>query len=409
MFEKQAQKSKLRFALLSYNMILLTILIFSITTMIISTFHILQQNVMAQQQAMTTTTTTSIPVQTNSNNNSNSINILTLPELYSKVEKSVVFIENFDVAGPLGSGSGFVYDHTGHIITNHHVISSGGVGVGNLDYDVTFLDGTVYSARLIGSDPLTDIAVLLVEGDVPKDKLVPLPIVNSTDVRAGEQVVAFGNPAGLKGTMTEGIVSAVGRAVTSVSNVGLAINIPDVIQTDAAINPGNSGGPLLNMKGEVIGINTQREPELQNIGYAISSNTIIKVVPTLIATGVFKHPWLGVQGIDVTSQIAKILKLEEPRGFLVVEITEGSPAAKAGIRGGTELTNIAREGRSVALGGDVILEVDDKPVRQLQDILLYLQREKEVGDNLKLTIFRDGQIQQINATLSATPGTEDIQ
>ena len=255
---------------------------------------------------------------------------------------------------------------------------------------------------------MTDIAVLLVEGDVPKDKLVPLPIVNSTDIRAGEQVVAFGNPAGLKGTMTEGIVSAVGRAVTSVSNVGLAINIPDVIQTDAAINPGNSGGPLLNMKGEVIGINTQRDPELQNIGYAISSNTIIKVVPSLIATGVFKHPWLGVQGIDVTSQIAKILKLEEPRGFLVVEITEGSPAAKAGIRGGTELTNIAREGRSVALGGDVILEVDDKPMRQLQDILLYLQREKEVGDNLKLTIFSDGQLPQVNAALSAAPGTGDI-
>jgi S1-C subfamily serine protease len=397
----KSQKVNRRFGLLLNYMILLTILTFSIIITIISPFHVLQQNVMAQQQETNTTTTTI------SSHNNSSNTILTLPELYSKVEKSVVFIQNFDVAGPLGSGSGFVYDKTGHIITNHHVISSGGVGVGNIDYDVTFLDGTVYSARLIGSDPLTDIAVLLVE--VPKDKLVPLPIINSTDIRAGEQVVAFGNPAGLKGTMTEGIVSAVGRAVTSVSNVGLAINIPDVIQTDAAINPGNSGGPLLNMKGEVIGINTQREPELQNIGYAISSNTIIKVVPSLIATGVFKHPWLGVQGIDVTSQIAKILNLEEPRGFLVVEITEGSPAAKAGIRGGTELTNIAREGRSVALGGDVILEVDDRPVRQLQDILLYLQREKEVGDNLKLTVFRDGQIQQINATLSATPGTEDIQ
>ena len=398
----KSQKVNRRFGLLLNYMILLTILTFSIIITIISPFHVLQQNVMAQQQATNTTTTTI------SSHNNSSNTILTLPELYSKVEKSVVFIENFDVAGPLGSGSGFVYDNTGHIITNHHVISSGGVGVGNLDYDVTFLDGTVYSAKLIGSDSLTDIAVLLVE-EVPKEKLVPLPIINSTDIRAGEQVVAFGNPAGLKGTMTEGIVSAVGRAVTSVSNVGLAINIPDVIQTDAAINPGNSGGPLLNMKGEVIGINTQREPELQNIGYAISSNTIIKVVPSLIATGVFKHPWLGVQGIDVTSQIAKILKLEEPRGFLVVEITEGSPAAKAGIRGGTELTNIAREGRSVALGGDVILEVDDRPVRQLQDILLYLQREKEVGDDLKLTVFRDGQIQQINATLSATPGTEDVQ
>lgn len=407
MYEKQVQKSRIKFRL-SYNMILLTILIFSITIMIVGTLHVLQQNVMAQLQVTTTTTTTPISAQTNSSSSSSS-NILTLPELYSRVEKSVVFIENFDVAGPLGSGSGFVYDNTGHIITNHHVVSGGGVGVGNLDYDVTFLDGTVYSAKLIGSDPLTDIAVLLVEEGVPKDKLVPLLIVNSTDVKAGEQVVVFGNPEGLKGTMTEGIVSAVGRAGYWTSSLGVTFDIPDLIQTDAAINPGNSGGPLLNLKGEVIGITSSTEPETQNIGFAISSNTINKVVPSLIATGAFIHPWLGVQGIDVTSEIAKLLNLEEPRGFLVVEIAEGSPAAKAGIRGGTELTNIAREGRSVALGGDVILEVDDKPVRQLQDILLYLQREKEVGDNLKLTVFRDGQIQEINATLSAIPGTEEVQ
>lgn len=322
---------------------------------------------------------------------------LTLPELFTRIEKSVVQITDSDETSPLDSrlGSGFVYDDNGHIITNHHVVNGGG------RIDVTFLDGTVYRATLMGSDPYTDLAMLYVK-DVPQEKLVPLPLADSTTVRVGEQVAAIGNPFGLSGSMTAGIISGVGRLIPN--DLAGQFSIPDVIQTDAPVNPGNSGGPLLNMRGEVIGINSaiySTTGQFAGVGFAIPSNTMTKVVPSLITNGSFQHPWLGVSGTDMTPGIAAALGLNEPRGLLVVDVVDGSPAAQAGIRGGDDPRSI--EGRDINLGGDVITAIDDKTVRKIDDILVYLEREKTAEDNLKLTILRDGQLQDINIALAARP------
>lgn len=322
---------------------------------------------------------------------------LTLPELFTRVEKSVVQITDSDETSPLDSrlGSGFVYDDNGHIITNHHVVNGGG------RIDVTFLDGTVYRATLMGSDPYTDLAVLYVK-DVPQEKLVPLPLADSTTVRVGEQVAAIGNPFGLSGSMTAGIISGVGRLIPN--DLAGQFSIPDVIQTDAPVNPGNSGGPLLNMRGEVIGINSaiySTTGQSAGVGFAIPSNTMTKVVPSLITNGSFQHPWLGVSGTDMTPGIAAALGLNQPRGLLVVDVVDGSPAAQAGIRGGDDPRSI--DGRDINLGGDVITAIDDKTVRKIDDILVFLEREKTAEDNLKLTILRDGQLQDINIALAARP------
>jgi S1-C subfamily serine protease len=326
---------------------------------------------------------------------------LALPDLFVKVEKSVVQITDSDETDPLDSrlGSGFVYDNNGHIITNNHVVSGGG------RLDITFLDGTVYRASLIGSDPFTDLAVLYAE-EVPQEKLIPLPLAESSAIRVGEQVAAIGNPFGLSGSMTAGIISGVGRLIPA-QEAG-DFSIPDVIQTDAPINPGNSGGPLLNMKGEVIGINSaiySSTGQFAGVGFAIPSNTMAKVVPSLITTGSFKHPWLGVAGRDMTPGIADRLGLDEPRGFLVMDLVAGSPAELAGIRAGDEETTI--DGVPVKLGGDVIVGVDNKTVRKIDDILVYLQREKAVGDELQLTILRDGQEMSITAVLGARPSQQE--
>jgi S1-C subfamily serine protease len=326
---------------------------------------------------------------------------LTLPDLFTRVEKSVVQITDSDETNPLDSrlGSGFVYDTNGHIITNYHVVNAGG------RLDVTFLDGTVYRASLIGADPFTDLAVLYVE-EVPQEKLVPLPLSDSSATRVGQQVAAIGNPFGLSGSMSAGIISGVGRLIPA-QEAG-DFSIPDVIQTDAPINPGNSGGPLLNMRGEVIGINSaifSTTGQFAGVGFAIPSNTIAKVAPSLITAGSFQHPWLGVAGRDMTPGIADRLGLEEPRGFLVMEVVSGSPAEQAGIRAGDEETTI--DGVPVRLGGDVIVGIDNQTVRKIDDILVYLQREKSVGDDLQLTLLRDGQEMQITAVLGARPNQQE--
>jgi S1-C subfamily serine protease len=328
---------------------------------------------------------------------------MTLPDLFEHVERSVVQITDSVKSNPTDSrlGSGFVYDNNGHIITNFHVVN-GGKGD---KLDVTFLDGTVYRATLIGSDPFTDLAVLYV-ADAPQEKLSPLPLANSSVIRVGQQVAAVGNPFGLSGSMTEGIISGVSRSIPSQEAGGF--QIPDVIQTDAPINPGNSGGPLLNTRGEVIGINSaifSATGQFAGVGFAIPSNTISKVVPSLVTTGSFQHPWLGVSGTDMTPGIADALGLKEPRGFLVVDVVAGSPAEKAGIRGGDRQVTI--DGRPIKLGGEVIVSIDGKVVRKLDDILTYLQSQKSVGDSLKLTVLRNGQEQDINVVLGARPNLQE--
>jgi S1-C subfamily serine protease len=328
---------------------------------------------------------------------------LTLPDLFERAEPSVVQISASNDLSEQGKlGSGFVFDDNGHIVTNNHVIS------GTTALDVTFVDGTVYRATLIGSDPYTDLAVLYIE-DVPQEKLVPLPLADSSAVRVGEQVAAIGNPFGLSSSMTAGIVSGVGRLIPSEEGAGvLQFFIPDIIQTDAPINPGNSGGPLLNTRGQAIGINTairSSTGEFAGIGFAVPSNTVTKVVPSLIETGSFQHPWVGISGTSMSPSIAQALDLEEPRGVLVVEVVGGSPAEKAGIRGGDTPTRI--NGQTIPLGGDVVLEIDGNEIRTLDDILVYLQREKAVGDTMQVTVMRDGQLQTIEILLEARPSSQD--
>jgi S1-C subfamily serine protease len=372
-------------------------------------------------------------------NNASSGFVLT--QLFPKVQNSVVQVassskDSLDTFKS-GLGSGFVYDKDGYIITNYHVISlpgsTGKPSADNNNITVTFSDGVSYDAKLVGSDPFSDIAVLQVQNLSSSLKLEPLPLANSLDLKIGQPVVAIGNPFGLSGSMTEGIVSGLGRLIPSSENVPAnpdenpsplfppspdqdrelipptrerigSFSIPDIIQTDAPINPGNSGGPLLNLKGEVVGMNTaifSSTGEFAGIGFAIPSNTIIKVVPSLISSGSYTHPWIGIAGTDITPEIAHALGLKEATGFLVTDVTANSPADKSGIRGGYKITSI--NGNQFPLGGDVVLAIDNKTIRKIDDILTYMEREKKVGDTIELTIYREGKQQQINLTLAARP------
>jgi len=321
---------------------------------------------------------------------------LTLVELFEKTEEGVVKIET-NAINPLSDtgavGSGFVYDILGHTITNAHVIENA------TKVTVTFLDGNQYNAEIIGVDKFTDIAVIKVN---EKPRLLhPLDIGNSSVLLVGEQVAAIGNPFGLSGSMTSGIVSQLGRLIFSQDN---GFSIPDVIQTDAAINPGNSGGPLLNMKGEVIGINTaivSSIGEFTGVGFAVPSNTIKKIVPSLIEEGKYHHPWMGITGIDIDPDLAKIRELGNAKGFLVVTVIDGHPADDAGLQGVSKTVEI--DGKEYPIDGDIIISVDGKEVRKINDLLVHLQREKSVGDEMILGVMRDGDLLHLTLTLGERP------
>ena len=317
---------------------------------------------------------------------------LSLIEIFEKSEPGVVRvnvqrIETSDSTG--GVGSGFVFDKKGHIITNAHVVNDARKIV------VTFLDGRSYNAEMIGVDKFTDIAVIKVNADL---KLSPLLIGDSSNLKVGEPIAAIGNPFGLSGSMTAGIVSQLGRLLPS----GLGYSIPDVIQTDAAINPGNSGGPLLNMRGEMVGINTAIQSatgEFTGVGFAVPSQTVAKIVPTLIEKGEYRHPWIGIQGQDIDPDLANVLGLKDAKGLLVVSVIDDSPAQKAGLIGSER----SIEGTRYIVGGDIILAVDGIEVRQIDDILIHLQRAKSVGDDLVLEILRDGRTTNITVILQERP------
>ncbi|MGD9671855.1 MAG: trypsin-like peptidase domain-containing protein [Candidatus Nitrosocosmicus sp.] len=350
-----------------------------------------------------------------------------LEALYDKVDQSVVQVtQHTNEPGASRLGSGFIYDSEGHIITNYHVVAGNKI---NELFDITFIDGTMYRAEIVGVDPFAEIAVLKIipeEGSEIQDKLVPLKIGNFSDVDVGQRVAAVGNPFGLSASITEGIISGLGRSLPAFSPEGTTqtpfveeimptYSIPNIIQTDAAINPGNSGGPLLNMRGEVIGINTaifSTTGAYSGVGFAIPSYQIQQVVPALITRGEYQHPYLGISGMDLNTDIAEAMNLENNTGFLVIQVTAGSPAEEAGIQGGAIVTEI--NGRDVELGGDVIIGVDDKPIRKIDDLLSYLEKEKQVGENINLTIIRNGQVHNLGLTLEARPvstvlGTEAIQ
>ena len=315
-----------------------------------------------------------------------------LIDIFEKSEASIVQVSVVRGESDGGMGSGFVYSDEGYVITNQHVVQDAERVM------ITFLDGEAYIGNVIGTDRDLDIAVVKVEPT--NTYLQPIKIGDSSELKVGEKIAAIGNPFGLSGSMTSGIVSQMGRLLPQETGY----SIPDVIQTDAAINPGNSGGPLINMKGEVVGINTAIQSatgEFSGIGFAVPSNTVKKVVPVLIQDGEFKHPWMGISGTDVDPELAEVRGLNSSKGFLVVSVIEGSPAETAGLLGVTETKET--DGREFALDGDIILSIDGETVRKISDILVHLQREKSVGDEMILSVNRGGEILELTMVLEERP------
>ena len=315
-----------------------------------------------------------------------------LIDIFEKSEESIVQVSVLRGESDGGMGSGFVYSDEGYVITNQHVVQDAEKVM------ITFLDGESYIGDVVGRDRDLDIAVVKVEPT--NTYLQPIKIGDSSELKVGEKIAAIGNPFGLSGSMTSGIVSQMGRLLPQESGY----SIPDVIQTDAAINPGNSGGPLINMKGEVVGINTAIQSatgEFSGIGFAVPSNTVKKVVPVLIEDGEFKHPWMGISGTDVDPELAEVRGLNSSKGFLVVSVIEGSPAEVAGLLGVTETKEM--DGREFALDGDIILSIDGETVRKISDILVHLQREKSVGDEMNLSVNRNGEILELTMVLEERP------
>jgi len=299
-----------------------------------------------------------------------------------------------------GTGSGFIYDDLGHILTNYHVVE------GADELLVTLSTGEEYTATLVGSDSSNDLAVLEIRAG---SKLpAPLPLADSGALRVGQTVLAIGSPYGLEQTLTTGVVSALGRVIESPEANQF---IGEVIQTDAAINPGNSGGPLLDIEGRVIGINSQilsSSGASAGIGFAISSNTIRRVVPQLISFGRYQHAWLGIETIDLNKNTTQILNragasLTVDEGVLIVAFQKGSPAEDAGVRGGTRSTRIGPY--LIPLGGDVIVAIDGRAIETMADLTVYLEMETAVGQTVALTLVRNSSQLVISVVLEARPAS----
>jgi S1-C subfamily serine protease len=348
----------------------------------------------------------------------------TLRGIYEAVNPSVVNIQvvttvsgisnmPFDLPNPedenefpqqSGLGSGFVWDDQGHIITNNHVVEDASM------IRVLFSDGREYQAELVGADADSDLAVIKI--DAPVSELFPVTVADSSTVKVGDLAIAIGNPFGLQGTMTVGIVSALGRTL-STQNGGLSGNytIPDIIQTDAAINPGNSGGVLLNGNGEVIGVTTAIQSTAGSnagIGFVVPSHIVMLVVPQLIENGVYQHSWLGLSGATLQADIAEAMDLDrEQRGILIANTTPNSPADEAGLRGSDNQFEYL--GSQVLIGGDIITAINDEPTPNFEALVSYLARATEPGQVVKLTILRDGQSQTVDVTLGVRPGKTTVQ
>ena len=325
-----------------------------------------------------------------------------LIDIYERSNPGVVAIQVLSESGN-GLGSGFVIDKDGHIITNFHVIE----GVSDLEVD--FPSGYKTRGTVIGIDTDSDIAVVKVEAS--PEELHPLPLGDSAEVKVGQTVVAIGSPFRFNGTMTTGIVSSLGRTLNSIRTApgGSFFTAGDIIQTDAAINPGNSGGPLLNLNGQVIGvnraietynINSQEDPLNSGIGFAIAINTVKRVVPSLISDGSYDYPYLGISSLNEINLLQQeALRLQRSSGAYVTNITPDSPAEQAGLRGGTNPTEFP----NIYAGGDLIIAIDGRPVRTFSDLLSYLIQEKSPGDTIILTILRDEQEIEIDLILGKRP------
>jgi len=328
----------------------------------------------------------------------------TLEQLYQQTMPGVVSIQVSTAQGD-GLGSGFVYDTQGHVITNFHVVD------GATTVEVDFSSGYKARGTVIGVDKDSDIAIVKV--DAPEAELHPLALGDSSNLQVGQTVIAIGNPFGLNGTMTVGIVSALGRTQTSEHSVdgGGFFSAADIIQTDAAVNPGNSGGPLLNTSGEVVGINraivtnsstAAGQPTNSGIAFAISVNIVKRVTPFLIKDGSYDYPYMGISFFPdqlMSLDVIEALDLKSYTGAYVVEVTKDGPADKAGIRAGTKPTRIDL----LLAGGDLVTAVDGKSIRTFDELISYLVTNKSPGDAVVLTVIRDGKSQDITITLGARP------
>lgn len=320
--------------------------------------------------------------------------------LYARANPAVVNITEYASQGgeviPIGQGSGFVYDNLGHIVTNAHVIH------GSNQIEVTFWDGTIELAELVGEDLHSDLAVVKV--DKLPEGVIPLPLGNMENLAVGQTVVAIGNPFGLEGTLTKGVISALGRSIPALTS----FSIPQAIQTDAAINPGNSGGPLLNLQGEVIGVNAQIETggtsrTNSGVGFAIPVSIIRIVVPDLIEKGKHEWAWLGVRGGSLSPLVREAMKLNIDKGAYIAEVVAGGPAAKAGLRGSTDTVTV--RGRQVEIGGDVVIAINGEAVRSFDDLLIYISLKGKPGDTVELTVIRDNREIKIKVKLETRPTT----
>jgi len=325
-----------------------------------------------------------------------------LVALYERVYPGVVSLQVLTTRGG-GQGSGFVYDKEGHIVTNYHVIEDA------VQIEVVFPSGLRTYGEVRGVDMDSDLAIVKV--DVPEDELVPLSLGDSDALKVGQTVIAIGNPFGLNGTMTTGIVSALGRTLPSDRQApgGGRFSAADLIQTDAAINPGNSGGPLFNLQGEVIGVNrairtassnAQGEPVNSGIGFAISVNIVKRVTPGIIADGQYDYPYMGISSIsDFTLEMIEALGLPQFTGLYVTGVQPGSPADRAGLRSGNRETTL----RGLLAGGDLITAIDGRPVKNYDDLMRYLVSNKGPGDEIILTVWRAEESLDISVILDKRP------
>ena len=295
-----------------------------------------------------------------------------------------------------GAGSGFMLDDQGHILTNNHVVADAN------RLEITLANGTTLPAELVGRDPRFDLAVI--KANIPADQVRVMKLADSDAVQVGEQVIAIGNPYGLEGTVTAGIVSGRRPVVNEPSGDGVLVN---AIQTDASINPGNSGGPLLNARGEVVGVNTlglMPNRAQAGLNFAIPINNAKRILSDLLAKGTYAHPFVGIASAEITAQVASELGLTVETGLLVQSVEPGTGAEKAGLRGGSQPREVGS--RRLAVGGDIIVAIDGQKVRRPEDFIAYLELNRKANENVTLTIIRDGQQRDVQVTLGERPRSD---
>jgi S1-C subfamily serine protease len=330
---------------------------------------------------------------------------VSVSQLYAQVEDSVVVIRGmmlsqYDFFGHAYysqvQGSGFVYNFEGQnvIVTNYHVVN------GAVNITVTFANGNAYTATALGSDPYAELGVLSV--DAPEEEFVPLDIATSTSLQVGDPVIVVGTPYGLTGSMSAGYVSALGRTLNAETTGGYVI--ANVIQTTAALNPGNSGGPVLNYKGQVVGIATAIVADSQGLGFAIPSNTIIREIGDLINTGSYTyHPWLGASGNDMSYEIAEAMGTNVTYGWLIAQVTSGGPSANAGLQGGTKQAVVMDT--QMTIGGDIIVAINGTRITGIDDMSAYLEEYTLPGQTVNLTVVRDNETIFVPLELGSRPAT----